>query len=308
MQRKTLKPIVKESLKPDGYQGILVAIDLHTHTVASDGTDSPEQLIDLAVMAGLSVIGITDHDTVSGLKRALDYGKAQKIIVVPGVELSIDYELPGDGHLHLLGLFIDYHHLDLNKALQSLRNDRETRMKKILACLEKLGMPFLYEEVKNEAGGGSLGRPHVAALLIKNGYVETMQQAFNLYLKKGAPAYIPKQKLPFEQAVNLIHISGGITVLAHPFSLGFTTYDDLKNEIGRLQENGLDGVEVYYPGYSASMQHWLLDLAGEKKLAISGGSDFHGTRKPETRLGQINNDTISFKVYQDLYDFRKELS
>ena len=283
-----------------------MAIDLHTHTIHSDGTDTAEQLIDKAVAANLSVIAVTDHDTVAALTPATEYGKKRDVIVVPGVELSIEYDLPGAGHLHLLGLFIDHHHPDLAAALYSLRVDREERMKRILACLEKLGMPFSFEEIQNEAGGGSLGRPHVAALLLKKGHVESMQQAFQQYLKKGAPAYIPKIKLPFDQAVKLIHQAGGITILAHPFSLGYPTYDDLKKEIGQLQENGLDGLEVYYPGYSENMQQWLLDLAKEKNLAISGGSDFHGARKPETSLGRINNETIPDKVYTDLSTFRKK--
>lgn len=276
-------------------------IDLHTHSNCSDGSLSPRQLLDLFKQYDVRVLALTDHDTIDGLEEARAYGRQIGLQVVNGVELSIDYPLPGRGHLHLLGLFIDVTSAALHQALDHLRLARQHRGKQIVEKLQLIGVDISQQELDDIASGGSVGRPHIAHLLVQKGYVTSVAQAFREYLSKGQPAYVPKEKLKIEPAIEVIHQAGGLAVLAHPISLGYNNYPRFGQEILKLQALGLDGIEAYYPSHDRYFTRWLLDFAAQHDLAVSGGSDFHGDAKPDIKpaigYGNLN---IPFNLYEDL--------
>ena len=281
-----------------------MAIDLHTHTTHSDGTFTPENLIKLAKEQQLSAIAITDHDIATANEEGLYYSKKLGLNFVPGVELSIHRKLPGSGHLHILGLFIDHKDHNLNKALDYLRDERSKRNQKILTRLEELGKPLSMKELLQEAGEGSVGRPHIASLMMKKGYVFDVKEAFRQYLTNGAPAYVDKEKLDAVRAIELIHDAGGIAVISHPISLGFKLYADIADEILALKKQGLEGIEVYYPSHSNDINNWLRKFAGDNNLLITGGSDFHGVVKPDIQLGNgYGNLEVPDQVYWDLVTY-----
>ena len=285
-----------------------MAVDLHTHTNHSDGTLSPKDLVYLASSQGLKALAVTDHDITTANEEAIKTGMQIGVEIVPGVELSAEYSLPGNGHLDILGLFIDFEHPELNQSLQYLRKERAKRSEKILDRLSEIGIRIPLSEVQSEAGAGSLGRPHIARVMMKHGYVETVNQAFQKYLKNGAPAFVDKQKLPASESIDLIIKAGGIAIIAHPFSLGFNTYRDFGNTFLALKALGLQGIEAYYPNYSVSMSRWLRTFAAENDLLISGGSDFHGSVKPDIQLGSgSGNLHVPDEVYEKLLAYHQSL-
>ena len=282
-----------------------MAIDLHTHTNFSDGSFSPQQLIDLAVKKKLYALAITDHDEVGALFSAMAYSKELPIQIVPGVELSIEYDLPGQGHLHMLGLFVDYQNKELAETLNTLKQARFDRIKTMVIKINALGFSLDFDELNQHIGRGSAGRPHLARLLIEKGVVKNISEAFTKYLSKGRPAYVPKMKLTAASAINLIHEAGGLAILAHPFSLGYQTYPEMGREILKLKAIGLDGVEAYYTNHNTYLTDWLLKFSEENNLLISGGSDFHGDPRPDILLGSgTGNLNIPDSVYEKL---KKEL-
>jgi predicted metal-dependent phosphoesterase TrpH len=286
-----------------------VSVDLHTHTIHSDGTLTPKELVTLAGQKKLSAIAITDHDITSGNVETLSYGKEIGIKVVPGVELSVDYPLPGNGHLHILGLFIDPNHPLLNKSLQNLRHERLKRNIKILNRLRELGREISEEDLTTEAGVGTVGRPHIAAAMVKKGYVKSIREAFHLFLKKGSPAYFDRVRLQVDQAIDLIHLSGGIAIIAHPVSLGFSSFRDACAYILELKKIGLDGLEVYCSGQEERKIQEMLKFARNNALVVSGGSDFHGSVKPEIQLGTGRGKlNVPDQVYFDLVKYCENIN
>lgn len=282
-------------------------VDLHTHTTRSDGTFEPTELLKLARKKNLTAIAITDHDTTSAHTGNLSDGYESDVTLVPGVELSVDAKLPGKGHLHMVGLFIDPDHALLNQTLKKLRAERQKRNQKILDRLGELGIPLSQHELKIESGNGVTGRPHIAAAMVKKGYVNTIREAFQVYLKKGSPAYIDRMRLETNQAIDLIHLSGGIAILAHPNSLGFASLKDTEDYILNLKNIGLDGIEVYCSGQNEFTSQHLLKFARKNKMVVSGGSDFHGSIIPEIELGTGDgNLNIPDEVYYDLVAYWKE--
>jgi predicted metal-dependent phosphoesterase TrpH len=253
-------------------------IDLHSHTTASDGGMAPEELVARAVDLGIEVLAITDHDTTDGIPPALVEAQRRGITVVPGVEIST---LSGRDEIHLLGYFLDLENPELQALLAHTRAARLERAQGMLARLASFGLPVEWERLIEIAGeGGSVGRPHVAATLLEAGHVTSYAEAFDLWIGRGRPAYVERYKLTPEDAIQLVHESGGLAVLAHPF-----IYDrngtckaglDLKRGLPRLQEAGLDGIEVYYPHYPRRVSRHLLAMAIQYGLLITGGSDFHG--------------------------------
>lgn len=279
-------------------------IDLHTHTNFSDGSLSPAQLVEEALRREVGVLAITDHDEVGAVGPALTYAKDRAIEIVSGVELSIDYELQGKAHLHLLGLFVDHNNEPLRSALFELKSARRERMLEMVSKINALGYPVGVNEIEEQVGYGSAGRPHLASIMVKKGYVTDLYEAFVRYLSKGRPAYVPKKKLKIEPAINLIHSAGGLAILAHPFSLGYDVYDQLGREILKLKETGLDGIEVYYSNHDRYLTQWLHEFALKNDLLMSGGSDFHGAVKPEINLGRgLGNLQIPFEIYKNLKDY-----
>lgn len=276
-------------------------IDLHTHTNCSDGTFSPIELVEHAKLVDVSVLAITDHDTVQGCQAALEHGKKIDVKVISGVELSIDYPLNGNGHVHLVGLFIDPKNPELVQALNQLQQGRLHRAEEILKKLAKIDMPVAFDELKKVVGTGSPGRPHIVSLMLQKGYIRTAFQGYTQILGKGCPAYVSKKKLKMDTAIDLIHNAGGLAILAHPISLMFANYPRLGDEILKFQEMGLDGIEVYYSSHDHYFTKWLFDFCRKHYLLISGGSDFHGKAKPDVELGRgRRNIRIPYTVYQEL--------
>lgn len=282
-------------------------IDLHAHTTFSDGSFSPEGLIEEAVKNNVRVLAITDHDEIGAIPLGLKYSQGMDFKLVPGVELSIDYELKGQGHLHLLGLFIDHNNKTLKKSLKILKEARQSRILQMADKMNRLGHNISEEDIKQKVRQGSAGRPHIAQILIEKGIVNSLYEAFKKYLSKGRPAYVPKVKLKIEPAIDLIHSAGGIAILAHPYSLGFSNYPRLGQEILKLKDYGLDGIEVYYTNHDQYLTKWLKEFAESNELLISGGSDFHGSAKPNTKLGKGTGVlNIPYEVFENLKNFINE--
>ena len=280
-------------------------IDLHVHTSMSDGTLSPVSLVRLAAAKGIRAIAVTDHDTVAGVCPAQAEGELLGVEVIAGVEISTQWVT---GILHILGLFIDpYDRLMLN-SLDYLRRCRLERIPKILDRLSDCNVLISSNEVNRQAVGGVPGRPHVAEIMVQKGYVKTIQEAFDRYLKKGAPAYVEKVKLPPIEAVKLITRVGGLAVLAHPYSLNENEPECLEKILRDLISYGLQGIETYYPRHTPQQTKAYLDLARKLDLLVSGGTDFHGSNKPEVQLGIIpGRDPIPYSLLDHLKTRKKTL-
>ena len=276
-------------------------IDLHMHSSSSDGSVTPTELVREAKEIGLNSIALTDHDTIDGIPEFMDAGKKHNIATVPGVEISIDTQLPNNGHLHMLGLFIDPHSEELKKTLDYLRQQRNLRAQKIIDKLNELNIAVTMDELLAEAGEGSIGRPHVAKILLRKGVVTSMQEAFDLYLAKGKPAYMDKVKLGEREAIAMIKNAGGLAILAHPHLMKYDTFNEAMEKILSLKPVGLDGFEVYYSGMPEGYCRSLLKLAQEQGFLISGGSDYHGANKEDVKMGCGKGDLhISDGVYHQL--------
>jgi predicted metal-dependent phosphoesterase TrpH len=260
-------------------------IDLHTHSSASDGRLSPAALIDLAADQGLSAIALTDHDTIAGLEAARCEALVRGIRFIPGIELEI--ERPREihrGEFHLLGLGIRSPSGAFLEAVAELGRQRETRNLKILDCMREQGIPVTLEEVTALSGGGSIGRPHFAAFMIKQGIVKNQEQAFSRFLARDKPFYVPKGTLEFRRALELVKESGGLAVLAHPMSL-YVSWGRLPALIREMKEQGLDGIEAWHPTAKVRSCKRLEALGISMGLFITAGSDFHGESRAGRGLG-----------------------
>jgi predicted metal-dependent phosphoesterase TrpH len=262
-------------------------IDLHAHTTASDGDHAPTALVRHAAAIGLSAIAVTDHDTTAGVAEALQAGKDYGVEVVPGIELSAEVE---KGQCHLLGYGIDPASPLLRERLREVLENRASRNEKIVGKLRDLGFDVSLEEIRAVAGGEVVARPHFARVLINKGYVGSVQEAFDLYLAKGAKAYVDRDRLTPEEAISLLHTAGGVAVLAHPNNLK-RDEEETAVEIARLQSLGLDGIEARYNRHTPEDTARYLALAERRGLLTTGGSDFHGpTVKPDVVLGHVEGD------------------
>ncbi|MBL8006440.1 MAG: PHP domain-containing protein [Ignavibacteria bacterium] len=258
----------------------MVKADLHTHTKFSDGNLSPQQLIDLSVKSGISILSITDHDNVNALNEAVRYGKTKGVQIIPGVELSADI----DGQeIHILGYFIDYKNEKLNDFLVSLRKNRILRNEKIVSKLNDLGSNIKFNSIIGKAGTEtSIGRPHIAMELNEEGFVNSYFEAFMKYIGDGKPAYIKKPNPSVKEVLKIISETGGLSFIAHP---GKFVRDELLLELIR---QGLDGIETIHPSHSKDDIKYFTSIASENFLLTSGGSDFHGG---------IKNDQKNFGNY-----------
>jgi len=254
-----------------------LGIDLHTHTTASDGALPPEELVALAALCGIAVLGITDHDTTDGLVPARAAAAREGLTLIPGVEISTHHPA---GELHILGYGISSDDQELEALLARSRGSRVERAQRMLGLLASLGMPIGWDRVRALAGEGAVGRPHIAAALQEAGHVRSVQEAFERYLGNGRPAYVPREKIGPCEAIAAIHRAGGVTVLAHPAEHLPVTPE--------LVECGLDGLEAYYTGYSPDVTASIVAMARAHGLICTGGSDFHGaTVVPENVLGDV---------------------
>ena len=243
--------------------------DLHIHSTASDGRYSPAEIVNMAAAAGLTIMALTDHDTIDGLAPALEAAKAFPALrLIPGVELSTDTT---GGEVHVLGYFIDYTNQELKASLERMRNSRAIRTEKMIAKLKELGCDVELARVREIAGNGALGRAHVAQALLEKGYITSFKEAFTKYIGRNGPAYVAREKLKPAEAVQLILKVHGLPVLAHPF----TTLNP-ETIVKELKMSGLAGMEVYYAGYLPAETNNLLNLAQKYDLIPTGGTDYHG--------------------------------
>lgn len=264
-------------------------VDLHAHSTASDGSDSPSRLVDLAAEAGLGGLALTDHDTQEGIAEAVTAAAANQLELIPGVELSLAYERGG---MHLVVLWLDSNRGPLQDRLTALQAGRDTRNIEIVQRLSSIGLPITIEEIEEEAGGGSVGRPHIAAVMVARGYVPDIRTAFDLWLGSGKPGYAGRDRLLPEEAIALARESGGVPVLAHPHTLGITTASEMADLLTRLKRAGLVGLEALYGAYRRHEREGYADLARRFDLVPSGGSDYHGTYKPGLMLGSGYGDLV----------------
>lgn len=256
-------------------------IDLHTHSNVSDGSDTPAGVAELAQKNGCSAFALTDHDRMDGLDEAAKRAAEVGVELVPGCEISC--EVP-KGTMHVLIYFVEPGG-PLEAELVRLQEARDTRNARMFERLRgELGLPITPEEVEAEAGGKGIGRPHVAAVLVRNGAVSTIQEAFDRYLAKGQPGYVEKERLYPDQAIRLAKESNAVAVLAHPLSLGLEPAD-LDRTFAELCELGLAGAEAIYGRYTPEERQGVAGLARRHGLVVTGGSDHHGTYKPDLQVG-----------------------
>ena len=253
-------------------------IDLHLHSTQSDGSFSPTQVVQRAAELGLSAISLTDHDSVAGVREAQNVGRDIGVEVIPGIELSTQ-EAGMD--IHILGYFIDHENSDLLDYVQKFQDARRNRAEKIVARLNRLGVPITMAQVLYKAGDGAIGRPHVADVLVEEGFVFSHDHAFQKYLGYGKPAYQPKFVLTLREAVEIIHAAGGLASLAHPV---LYRRDAL---IPDLIKQGLDGIEVIHVRHDRADILRYSDMAQHYGLLKTGGSDCHGDSRGQAVIGTV---------------------
>jgi predicted metal-dependent phosphoesterase TrpH len=262
-------------------------IDLHTHTIYSDGSEHPRQLINMAHAAGACAVAVTDHDTVGGLQEARTAANDLAMEFINGIEISAEYS---PGTMHILGYYIDDTSDLLNATLTELRMARDRRNPQIAARLQSLGFDISYEEVAKLAGNEVVGRPHFARVLVEKGCAESIQEAFNRFLAKGAAAYVEKRRLSPAESIDLIHKAGGAAVLAHPYQLKLAALADVEALLVELASMGLDGVEAIYSRHKPAERQAYAEMAERLGLIVTGGSDFHGTYKPDISIVKGTGD------------------
>jgi len=276
-------------------------VDLHTHSTASDGTLTPADVVRLAAQMGLSALALTDHDTVAGLTEAAEEAGRLGIGFLNGIELSCYFPRPGT--LHVLGYGIDPGHPALRAVIDEQLAGREERNRLIVDRLVRLGLDVSWEEVVEQAGGagraGSIGRPHLAALLVRKGHALSNRQAFDRYLGGGGAAYVDNNRLSSARAIAAIRSAGGIASLAHPLQLRRQTPAQLEAFVHELSEQGLEAVETIHSGHDAETVARLTRLADRLELLTTGGSDFHGTAK-SIRLGKPAGREVPRSFYLNL--------
>lgn len=264
-------------------------IDLHTHTTASDGSDEPAEVVRKAAQLGLQAIAVTDHDTVTGIPEAQAEGERLGVEVIPGIEVSADYK---GNRAHILGLFIDLAAESLRPVLDWADNQRLLRNGRIIEALAADGFDISLAELLEEYPASMLGRPHIAEHLMRKGYVSSVQEGFARYLDKGRPYYRARQRISLPDAARCIGAAGGIAIVAHPLQYGYDE-EEVIRYIRTALDAGCTGFEAYYSEHSPAQQQWLLELSTRLGVPVSGGSDYHGTRKPDIRLGSGMNDGLA---------------
>lgn len=258
-------------------------LDLHSHSTASDGSLSPTELVAAALEAGLAGLALTDHDTVEGLPEFLAAGRERFLPVLGGVEISLEHP----GIMHMLGYDLDGGR-ELPAALERLQGFRRERNLKMLDLLRGLGYHLSWDRLLELSGGGQLGRPHFAALLLENGYFQSREEIFAQLLGKGCPGYVDKIRLSPKEGLTMLRRAGWAPVLAHPASLNLEPRD-YPPLIGRLKEDGLLGLEVFHPSHSRDQVYFFSRLARDFDLAATAGSDFHGAAKPNISLDWVRS-------------------
>ncbi|MDE0145986.1 MAG: PHP domain-containing protein [Nitrospira sp.] len=259
----------------------MARIDLHLHTRYSDGSLTPAEVVALAHHAGVTAMAITDHDIVDGVPHAMEAATPLGIEVIPGVELSSRLN---EQELHVLGYFFDWQDSTFRDHLAQQRLSRNVRIPQIIERLNTLGLELSEEEVKVKAGSDSIGRPHVAQVLVDKGYVQDTREAFERYLKEGAPAYVSRMLSDTRDVIAWIRNAGGVPVLAHP-TWTRCQGEPLYRLCACLKDAGLLGLEVFYSSHNRKQTSRFLELAKRLDLLVTGGSDFHGAANPTIHVG-----------------------
>jgi predicted metal-dependent phosphoesterase TrpH len=277
-----------------------VDIDLHIHTNASDGSYSPFEIFTFAQERRLGAISITDHDTIEGVRAAVSANMTSAVQFLAGVEITAepppDFDLSDS--LHILGYGISIEDSELTSLLQRLQEARDDRTPLIIERLQQLGMDLTYAELADSFSGPQLGRPHIAQLMVRKGYADSIDDAFDHYLGRGNPAYVDKFRVPCKRAIETICHAGGVAVLAHP-GLYKLPNDRLESLLKMLKKMGLQGIEIYYPEHSAVQTACYETLAERFALLTTGGTDFHGDATPGIQIGAGRGD---FHVPYALYE------
>jgi predicted metal-dependent phosphoesterase TrpH len=264
--------------------------DLHLHTIFSDGTFTPEELVSHAKHKALTTISLTDHDTLEGCARARAACESAGIEFISGTELTGEH----DGHeVHMLGYFLDETNERLAREIEQFQKVRQERIVKMVEKINERGVPLQLEAVHEIARCKSPGRPHVARALVEQGFCSSFQDAFERFLKKHKPAWVPKCRISVEHSIDLIHEACGLAVLAHPGIVGIDRY------IPYFKALGMDGIECFHSRHSSGDTEWYLEVAGKNDLLVTGGSDCHGYNKDEPLIGGV-------KLEQKYLDAMKE--
>jgi predicted metal-dependent phosphoesterase TrpH len=273
-------------------------VDLHIHSTASDGSLSPAEIIETAKKAGLHAIAITDHDTIEGSVEALRLQNSSGVEILPGIEISASF---GPGTMHILGYLMRLDDDSFRRTLTVVQEARANRNVEIIKRLQDVGVDISYDEVLKVSGGGQVGRPHIAQVLVRKRVVQSIDEAFNKLLKKGRPTYVERYRLLPVEATQTILGAGGVPVLAHPFTLNTKTEGDLDRLIADLKQAGLKGVEAYYPSHGPELTARYERLAHRHGLLVTGGTDFHGEVNPGVHIGVGRGDLrIPYRLVEEL--------
>jgi hypothetical protein len=272
-------------------------IDLHSHSIFSDGTNTPEELVALAEQGGLSALALTDHDTTDGLPRFMAAAAGTSVQAVSGIELSAEF---GETTLHILGYLFDPASDALQSALAWVREGRMERNAQILEKLNRLGYNLTYDDIRKHSSDDLIGRPHFAAALMEKGHFKRKDKIFQQLLGKGKAAYVDRRRLSPEACVELICKAGGIAVIAHPGQMKLTSRA-LRRLVKKLKEHGLGGLEVWHPTQQEYQSASYLRICEDFDLAATGGSDFHGKLTPDLTLGRgFGNLDVSDHILEQL--------
>ncbi len=278
-------------------------VDLHSHSTFSDGSATPTELVENAARIGLSTLALTDHDTLEGINEATSAAAECGVDLIPGTELSLQNKWGG---MHLVVLWLGNTYGPLQDRLAELQEGRGSRNQSIVEELTRLGMPINLHEVQEVAGSGSVGRPHIAEVMVRHGYVPDIKTAFDLWIGNHAPAYAKRKALTPEEGIGLAVESGAVPVLAHPHTLGINRSYEMAEVLDELKSYGLVGLEAIYPTYRQHERDGYADLARRFGLIPSGGSDYHGTFKPGLDLGVGYGDmTVPDSVRDELLGARR---
>ena len=281
-----------------------MVIDLHTHTSYSDGTDTPAQLINKALAAGISIIGLTDHDSISGWQEATDALRTG-ISLVPGAEISC--QTPDGISVHILGLLFDSNNSELINTLEKTRENRHGRMEKIIARINEAGIDITMDDVLEQlSDGATLGRPHLADALVKKGIVASRDEAFTQMLHNNSKYYVSHYSPTPEAAIKLIKAAGGVSVIAHPMASHRGRTISLET-FGSIIQAGLDGIEVDHRDHSPEEKSQLIKLANESNLVMTGASDYHGNGKLNT-LGEYTTKPEQWEKLESRSNARRVIS
>lgn len=276
------------------------SVDLHCHSTASDGTLPPREVVRLAKQCNLSALSLTDHDTTNGIAEAAAAAGELGIDFIPGIEISCEFPRPGT--MHMLGYGVDPDSPTLKNLTKTLLEARGDRNPQIVEKLNELGVAVSMDEWREQAKGGVLGRPQLAAILVRKGYVSSIQSAFDKYLGEGGLAYFDKERLTSRRAIELIRESGGVAVLAHPPQLRRENFGQVETIVKQLADEGLAGIEVIHSDHDEMWVRELTRLAEGFHLLKTGGSDFHGSNKADIHLGVANGRRIPREWFDALVD------